>query len=88
MLVFSRKTWDTLSKDDQALIRKFSREAQLEERDLWNKYETAAMEKAKAAGCEIIDIADKKPFQDAVKPVWDKYGPKYSAMIKRIQDVA
>jgi TRAP-type C4-dicarboxylate transport system substrate-binding protein len=88
MLVFSRKTWDTLAKDDQALIRKFSREAQLEERDLWNKYETAAMEKAKAAGCEIIDIADKKPFQDAVKPVWDKYGPKYSAMIKRIQDVS
>jgi tripartite ATP-independent transporter DctP family solute receptor len=88
MLVFSRKTWDTLSKDDQALIRKFSREAQLEERDLWNKYETAAMEKAKAAGCEIIDVVDKKPFQDAVKPVWDKYGPKYSAMIKRIQDVS
>jgi tripartite ATP-independent transporter DctP family solute receptor len=88
MLVFSRKTWDTLAKDDQALIRKFSREAQLEERDLWNKYETAAMEKAKAAGCEIIDIADKKPFQDAVKPVWDKYGPKYAGMIKRIQDVS
>jgi TRAP-type C4-dicarboxylate transport system substrate-binding protein len=88
MLVFSRKTWDALAKDDQALIRKFSREAQLEERDLWNKYETAAMEKAKAAGCQIIDIADKKPFQDAVKPVWDKYGPKYSAMIKRIQDVS
>ncbi len=88
MLVFSRKTWDTLAKDDQALIKKFGREAQLEERDLWNKYETAAMEKAKAAGCEIIDIADKKPFQDAVKPVWDKYGPKYAGMIKRIQDVS
>ena len=88
MLVFSRKTWDTLSKDDQALIRKFSREAQLEERDLWNKYETAALEKAKAAGNEIIDVADKKPFQDAVKPVWDKYGPKYAGMIKRIQDVS
>ena len=43
------------------------------------------MEKAKAAGCEIIEIADKKPFQDAVKPVWDKYGPKYEDMIKRIQ---
>ena len=30
--------------------------------------------------------ADKKAFQDAVKPVWDKYGPKYADMIKRIQD--
>jgi tripartite ATP-independent transporter DctP family solute receptor len=88
ILVFSRKTWDTLSKDDQVLVKKFDREAQAEERDLWNKYEAAALEKAKAAGNEIIDIADKKPFQDAVKPVWDKYGPKYSATIKRIQDVS
>src|SRR5579864_8854916 len=88
ILVFSRKTWDTLSKDDQALVKKTGREAQLEERDLWNKYETAAMDKAKAAGNQIIDVADKKPFQDAVKPVWDKYGPKYAATIKRIQDVS
>ena len=88
ILVFSRKTWDTLSKDDQALLKKSGREAQLEERDLWNKYETAALEKAKAAGNEIIDVADKKPFQDAVKPVWDKYGPKYSGMITRIQNVS
>jgi tripartite ATP-independent transporter DctP family solute receptor len=88
ILVFSRKTWDTLSNDDQALIKKFGREAQAEERDLWNKYEAAALDKAKAAGNEIIDVADKKPFQDAVKPVWDKYGPKYAGMIKRIQDVS
>src|SRR5208282_649146 len=73
MLVFSRKTWDTLSKDDQALLKRFSREAQIEERELWNKYETAALEKAKASGNEIIGVPDKKPFQDAVKPVWDKY---------------
>src|SRR5580704_13064045 len=79
VLVFSRKTWDTLSKDDQA---------QAEERDLWNKYEAAALDKAKAAGNEIIAVPDKKPFQDAVKPVWDKYGPKYSATIKRVQDVS
>ena len=70
------------------MIKKFGREAQLEERDLWSKYEAAALEKAKAAGNEIIEFADKKPFQDAVKPVWDKYGPKYQAMIKRIQDVS
>jgi len=88
VLVFSRKTWDSLNKDDQALIKKLGREAQFEERDLWNKYEAAALEKAKAAGNEIIQVPDKKPFQDAVKPVWDKYGPKYEAMIKRIEDVS
>jgi len=62
-------------------------EEQLEERELWKKYEQTAMEKAKGAGCEIVEIADKKPFQDALKPVWDKYGPKYQAMIQRIQAI-
>jgi tripartite ATP-independent transporter DctP family solute receptor len=87
MVVFSKKTWDTLSKEDQALLVKFGREAQLEERVLWDKYEKDAMDKARAAGITIIEIADKKPFQAAVKPVWDKYGPKYADMIKRVQAV-
>src|SRR6202045_444530 len=87
MLLFSRKTWDSLSKDDQALLTKFGREAQQEERVLWTKYEKEALDKAKAAGIQIIEVTDKKPFQDAVKPVWDKYGPKFAELIKRIQAV-
>jgi tripartite ATP-independent transporter DctP family solute receptor len=85
MLVFSKKVWGTLSKDDQALMMKFAREAQADERVLWTKYEQDALAKAKTAGVQIVELADKKPFQDAVKPVWDKYGPKYADMIKRIQ---
>ena len=89
MAVFSRKTWDKMSQQDRALLAKFGREAQLEERVLWQKYEQDALDKARAAGIQIIqiDANDKKAFQDAVKPVWDKYGPKYAGMIKRIQAV-
>jgi tripartite ATP-independent transporter DctP family solute receptor len=87
VLIMSKKTWDALSKDDQALVMKFAGEAQQDERVLWKQYEAAAMEKAKAAGVQIIPVADKAPYQAAVKPVWDKYGPKYSALIARIQDV-
>jgi tripartite ATP-independent transporter DctP family solute receptor len=87
VLVMSKKTWDGLSKEDQELVRKLSREAQLDERKLWQEYETQAMAKAKAAGIQIIEVADKTPFQAAVKPVWDKYGPRFAEMIKRIQDV-
>jgi tripartite ATP-independent transporter DctP family solute receptor len=87
VLLFSKRAWTALSADDQKLIKTFAREAQFEERELWKKYEQAAMEKAKAAGCEIAEIADKAPFQAAVKPVWDKYGPKYQDMIKRIQTI-
>jgi tripartite ATP-independent transporter DctP family solute receptor len=88
VLVFSKRIWNTLSADDQNLIKRFAREAQLEERELWNQYEQKALEKAKAAGSQLVEIADKTPFQNAVKPVWDKYGPKYQDMIKRIQAIA
>jgi len=89
VLVLSKKSWDAMSKDDQALVMKFAREAQLEERKLWAEYEAKAMEKAKAAGIQIIEVSadEKKKFQAAVKPVWDKYGPKYADLIKRIQEM-
>jgi tripartite ATP-independent transporter DctP family solute receptor len=88
MLVFSRASWDQLSADDQGLVKKLSRETQLDARELWNKTEAEAMQRMKTAGIEIIPIADKKPFQDAVKPVWDKYGTKFADLIKRIQVVS
>jgi tripartite ATP-independent transporter DctP family solute receptor len=89
MLVMSKKIFDALSKEEQADVKKFAREAQFDERKLWDVYEKQAMDKAKAAGIQIIQVsdADKKVFQDAVKPVWDKYGPKYADMVKRIQAV-
>jgi tripartite ATP-independent transporter DctP family solute receptor len=87
MLVLSKKTWTALSKDDQALLSKFGAEAQQEERVLWAAYEKKAMDKAVTSGVQIVEVADKKPFQDAVKPVWDKYGPKFADVVKRIQAV-
>jgi tripartite ATP-independent transporter DctP family solute receptor len=87
ILVFSKRSWAGLSKEDQALIMKFSKEAQQEERKLWYEMEAKSLKQMKENGVEIIPIADKKPFQDAVKPVWDKYGAQHAALIKRIQAV-
>jgi tripartite ATP-independent transporter DctP family solute receptor len=87
ILVFSKRTWQTLPPDDQALITKFAKEAQQEERQLWYEMERKSIQQIREAGVEIIEIPDKKPFQDAVKPVWDKYGAQHAALIKRIQDV-
>jgi len=88
MLVFSRAAWEKLSADDQGLIRKFSREAQFDARELWNKTEAEAMDRMKAAGIQVDEVPDKKPFRDAVKPVWDKYGAKFADLIKRIDATA
>jgi tripartite ATP-independent transporter DctP family solute receptor len=87
ILVFSKRTWDSLSADDRALIMKLSKEAQQEQRKLWYAKEKESLENMKKAGVEINDVADKKQFQAAVKPVWDKYGAQHAALIQRIQDV-
>jgi tripartite ATP-independent transporter DctP family solute receptor len=87
ILVFSRRTWQTLSKEDQDLILKFGREAQMEQRQLWDAYTKEAIAKLKAGGVKFVEDVDKAAFQASVKPVWDKYGAKYADLVKRIQAV-
>jgi tripartite ATP-independent transporter DctP family solute receptor len=85
IFVFSKRNWEQMSKEDQALVRKLSREAQLEQRQLWDAYVREAETKLKAAGVQFV-AADKDAFYKATQPVRDKYGSKYAALLKRIQD--
>ncbi len=85
MFVFSKVSWDKLSKDDQALLKKLSREAQIEQRQLWDEKTAKATEELKAKGVQFVP-ADKEAFFKATQPVRDKYGAKYSALLKRILD--
>jgi TRAP-type C4-dicarboxylate transport system substrate-binding protein len=85
IFVFSKIKFNKLSAADQALVRKFSREAQLEQRALWDKSVAEAVVKLKAAGVKFVEV-DKKPFYDATAPVRAKYGAPYAALIKRIED--
>ncbi|SFL81014.1 tripartite ATP-independent transporter solute receptor, DctP family [Bradyrhizobium sp. NFR13] len=88
LLVFSKASWAKLTPEDQALLKKFGREAQLEQRVLWYEAEKTALDKMKEVGTDIVTSIDKQPFRDAVKPVWDKYGAKYAEMTKRIAAVS
>jgi len=86
LLVVSKVTWDKLSKDDQALLKKLGREAQLEQRALWDKSVDDYTGKLKAAGVEFINV-DTKAFYDATAPVRAKYGANYVDLMKRIEAV-
>jgi tripartite ATP-independent transporter DctP family solute receptor len=85
IFVFSKRTWDTLSKADQELVRKLSREAQVEQRQLWDKMVAESEAKLKAAGIQFVET-DKPAFFKATQPIRDKYGSKYAALMQRIQD--
>ncbi len=85
IFVYSKASWDKLPKADQDLIKKFSREAQMEQRGLWDAYTKDAETKLKAAGIKFVE-ADKDAFFKATQPVRDKYGSKYAGLIQRIRD--
>lgn len=86
IFVMSKVTWDRLSADDKALVKKLSREAQMEQRVLWDKSVEDYSAKLKAAGVEFIDV-DQKPFFEATAPVRAKYGEKLADLMKRIEAV-
>ncbi|MDR7150523.1 tripartite ATP-independent transporter DctP family solute receptor [Hydrogenophaga palleronii] len=86
IFVMSKVTWDKLTPADQALVKKLSREAQLEQRALWDKSVEEYSAKLKAAGVEFINV-DQKPFFDATAPVRAKYGEKLADLMKRIEMV-
>ena len=83
--IFSKRTWDSLSAADQALLKKLSRETQFEERKLWDEKTATAMVELKAKGVTFL-AADKPAFFKATQPIRDKYGLKYATLLKRIED--
>jgi len=86
LFVFSKRTWDDLSAADKALLKKVSREAQIEQRKLWDEKTATAEGDLKAKGVTFVD-ADKAAFFKATQPIRDKYGVKYAALLKRINDI-
>ncbi|MDE2413563.1 MAG: TRAP transporter substrate-binding protein, partial [Comamonadaceae bacterium] len=57
-------------------------------RKLWDERETKSRKVAEAGGAQVIVIADKKPFVDAMAPVYTKFAntPKLQDLVKRIRE--
>ncbi len=86
IFVMSKVDWDKMTPADQALLKTFSREAQAEQRGLWDKSVAEYTGKLKATGIQWIEM-DKKPFYDATAPVRAKYGAAFADLIRRINEV-
>lgn len=86
IFVMSKVFWEKLSKADQDLVKKLSREAQLDQRKLWDAAVAEYSGKLKAAGVEFVQV-DQKPFYDATAPVRAKYGEKLADLMKKIEAV-
>ncbi|MBP2312789.1 TRAP transporter substrate-binding protein [Azospirillum soli] len=87
VLVFSKVVWDRLSKDDQTLIRKAAKDSVAYMRKLWDEREMKSKDIVLKGGAQIVEVANKQEFIDAMKPVYDKFAntPKLQGLVQRIQ---
>jgi len=88
VVVFSKKIWDTLGKDEQAAIRKAARESVPYYVKLWEAQETQARAAVIKGGAKIVPAAeiDRKGFVEVEKPVWDKFAgtPEMRSLVQEI----
>ena len=88
IVVFSKKIWLTLSKEEQDIIRKAAKDSVPYFTKLWIEKEQAAKKAVIAGGAKIVDAKDidHKSFVDAVKPVWDKFAatPEQKTLLQKI----
>ena len=91
VLVFSKKIWDTLTKEEQVEIRKAAKASVPYYVNLWEPREKDAKAAVVKGGAKIVPAAeiDRKSFVEAEKPVWDKFAttPELKALVTEITNV-
>ncbi|NIK70825.1 MULTISPECIES: TRAP transporter substrate-binding protein [unclassified Paenibacillus] len=85
VLLISKITWDKLSDADKKIISEAAQESVATQRAEWDKFEKQSEEKIKAAGVTITEVTDFTPWQEAVKPVIEKYRADYSEILDAIE---
>lgn len=87
LLVFSKVVWDTLTPDEQAIIRQAAKDSVPYMRQLWDEREAKSRAAVEAGGATIISDIDRQGFVDAAQPVYAKFAadPKLQELIKQIQ---
>ena len=89
VLVMSKMKFDSLSEEDQALIRQAAKDSMPIMREEWAAREKASEEKVRAAGVEIVENIDKTPFIAAMDVVYEKHvtSDKLKDLVTRIRAV-
>ncbi len=87
VMVVSKIVWEQLPSTDRAIIRTAAREAVARMRTGFEAAELRARRQAEQDGVDVIDTVDRKPFADALVPLYPALlgDPKLQDMVKRIR---
>ncbi|QGZ58671.1 TRAP transporter substrate-binding protein [Paraburkholderia acidiphila] len=91
VLVFSKKVWDTLTPQEQEVIKKAAADSVPYYVKLWTAREDTAGKTVQKGGATIIPAAqvDRAAFVKAMQPVWAKYEktPEMKQIVDEIQAI-
>ncbi len=83
----SKASWDQLSAEDQAKVRKVARDNADLQRKHWADRAKASQAKVLKSGAQFNEIADKGPFRDAISAVHAAANEKSPALEQLIVDL-
>ena len=85
IIVINAKVWNSFTPDQQAIIKTAADNAKETYKEAWN----AAIETAQTTQGVTFTYPDKAPFQEAVKPIYDRLAaeePEVWAVCEKIQN--
>ncbi|MEH7119620.1 TRAP transporter substrate-binding protein [Neobacillus vireti] len=85
VLLMSDAVWDKLDKEDKKIIKQAALDSVETQKAEWDKWEQRSEKKLKDEGVTFTDVKDLKPWQDAVKPMVEKYSKDYKDIMEAIE---
>jgi tripartite ATP-independent transporter DctP family solute receptor len=76
VMCISDRVFQGLPKDVQAVLVSTGKDVMMDHRKRMTEIDAGAVNALKAAGVTVVDVPDKKPFQDAVAPIYDEVGKR------------
>jgi tripartite ATP-independent transporter DctP family solute receptor len=89
VLIMSLRAWADLSAEDRMIFREAARQSSQYMREQWLDRERRSERQAIESGVSVISDVNRKPFEDATKPLRDamRADPRYRSLIERIEAV-
>lgn len=85
----SKKAFDSLSAEQQDIVRTAARNSAEAQRVLWKEREKVSMDKVIAQGATVNVVEDKGPFQAAMAPVYEQFlaaNPDLAGLVQMMRD--
>src|SRR5262245_11483726 len=86
VLIMSQRAWGDLSAEDRRIFRDAAKQSSRFMREQWRNWEQRSEKEAIESGVTVFNTIDRKPFEDATKPLRDalRADPAFRPLIERI----